>query len=52
MKVALLVAATALYAWAQTEADASRGPEILKTQNCNRCHAIGPGEEFTINYDV
>ena len=38
MKVAILVAAITATAWAQTEADASRGPQILKAQNCDRCH--------------
>jgi cytochrome c2 len=47
MKVAILVAAITATAWAQTEADASRGPQILKAQNCDRCHAIGPNQKGT-----
>jgi mono/diheme cytochrome c family protein len=41
MKAALLVAAMITSVSAQTEADASRGPQILKTQNCVECHTVG-----------
>jgi mono/diheme cytochrome c family protein len=41
MKAALLVAVMITTVSAETEADTSRGPQILKAQNCIQCHTVG-----------